>query len=140
MQTDVDRLNLLLDNGFRHPEDDPDLPYVPGSSRNLLHCTTYMVLGHLLALHVTPADVGDRTAVKHAADLMTGAYHPLAERSAEMDPLISTLMPVFDEIDEFRRSGSYGALNVTQASGGFRGVPPLLREFAEANSDNKKSE
>lgn len=28
MQTEVDRLNLRPDDGFRHPEDEPDLPYV----------------------------------------------------------------------------------------------------------------
>ena len=28
MQTEVDDLELLPDDGFRHPEDDPDLPYV----------------------------------------------------------------------------------------------------------------
>ena len=28
MQTEVDELQLLPDDGFRHPEDDPDLPYV----------------------------------------------------------------------------------------------------------------
>lgn len=64
----------------------------------------------------------------------------LAERSAEMEPLVSTLMPVFDEIGEFQRSGSREALNVTLASRGFRGVPSLLREFDSANSDDKKSD
>lgn len=28
MQTEVDRLEILPDDGFRHPEDNPDLPYV----------------------------------------------------------------------------------------------------------------
>jgi hypothetical protein len=28
MQTEVDRISLTPDDGFRHPEDDPDLPYV----------------------------------------------------------------------------------------------------------------
>lgn len=47
MQTEVDNLPLRPDDGFRHPEEDPDLPYVSWQQAN--NATVYFLHG---ALHL----------------------------------------------------------------------------------------
>jgi Domain of unknown function (DUF4917) len=47
MQTEVDKLALLPDDGFRHPEEDPDLPYVSWQQSH--SATVYYLHG---ALHL----------------------------------------------------------------------------------------
>lgn len=54
MQTEVDDLNLRPDDGFRHPEDDPDLPYV---SWQQSHSATVIYLHGALHLFDRGTDI-----------------------------------------------------------------------------------
>jgi len=57
----------------------------------------------------------------------------LLERSSELKPLSDTLVPVLDEIEAFRKHALRESINITEGPRGFRGLPPLLREFQVAS-------
>ena len=62
----------------------------------------------------------------------------LSIRSAELKPLIDTMVPVLDEIEEFRKRGLPDTIKVTKGPRGFRGAPLLLQEFSDVNRKRRK--